>query len=112
MGFNIKNNYGPNIEVNEGGRLTLVQGKDGLWHTADAEEAEYEEIKEEPAPDTKVQPAKQQVAPVAQETFADRVKAIMRKAARKRETVCHGDLYHRARASGGDCPLVQYAMDL
>lgn len=83
MGFNIKNNYGPNIEVNEGGRLTLVQGKDGLWHTADAEEAEYEEIKEEPAPDTKVPPAKQQVAPVAQETFADRVKAIMRKAASK-----------------------------
>lgn len=83
MGFNIKNNYGPNIEVNEGGRLTLVQGKDGLWHTADAEEAEYEEIKEEPAPDTKVSPAKQQVAPVAQETFADRVKAIMRKAASK-----------------------------
>jgi hypothetical protein len=30
MGFNIKNNYGPNIEVKDGGRLTLVQGKDGL----------------------------------------------------------------------------------
>ena len=94
MGFNIKNNYGPNIEVNEGGRLTLVQGKDGLWHTADAEEAEYEEIKEEPAPDTKVQPAKQQVAPVAQETFSDRVKAIMRKAASKNgqliETTANG----------------------
>ena len=83
MGFNIKNNYGPNIEVKDGGRLTLVQGKDGLWHTADAEEAEYEEIKEEPAPETQVQPAKQQVAPVAQETFAERVKAIMRKAASK-----------------------------
>ena len=50
MGFNIKNNYGPNIEVNEGGKLTLVQGKDGMWHTADFEEAEYEEIKEEEAP--------------------------------------------------------------
>lgn len=47
MGFNIKNNYGPNIEVNDGGKLTLVQGKDGMWHTADAEEAEYEEVKED-----------------------------------------------------------------
>ena len=47
MGFNIKNNYGPNIEVNAGGKVTLVQGKDGLWHTADAEEAEYEEVTDE-----------------------------------------------------------------
>ena len=46
MGFNIKNNYGPNIEVKEGGKLTLVQGKDGMWHTADVDEAEYEEIKD------------------------------------------------------------------
>ena len=53
MGFNIKNNYGPNIEVKEGGKLTLVQGKDGMWHTADVDEAEYEEIKdgEEVEPD-------------------------------------------------------------
>lgn len=83
MGFNIKNNYGPNIEVKDGGRLTLVQGKDGLWHSADAEEVEYEEIKEEPAPDTKVQPTKPTAPPVVQENFADRVKAIMRKAASK-----------------------------
>ena len=47
MGFNIKNNYGPNIEVKDGGRLTLVQGKDGLWHTADVVEADYEEVVEE-----------------------------------------------------------------
>lgn len=47
MGFNIKNNYGPNIEVNAGGKVTLVQDKKGMWHTADAEEAEYEEIKED-----------------------------------------------------------------
>ena len=40
MGFNIKNNYGPNIEVKDGGRLTLVQGKDGLWNTTDIEDAE------------------------------------------------------------------------
>lgn len=40
MGFNIKNNYGPNIEVNDGGKLTLVQGKDGRWNTMDAEDAE------------------------------------------------------------------------
>ena len=48
MGFNIKNNYGPNIEVNEGGVVNLHQGKDGLWHTVDAEEAEIvEEIKDD-----------------------------------------------------------------
>ena len=49
MGFNIKNNYGPNIEVNDGGKVTLVQGKNGLWHTADAEEADYEEVADEMA---------------------------------------------------------------
>ena len=43
MGFNIKNNYGPNIEVNDGGKVTLVQGKNGLWYTVDAEEAEVVE---------------------------------------------------------------------
>jgi hypothetical protein len=48
MGFNIKNNYGPNIEVNAGGKVTLVQDKSGLWHTVDAEEAEVvEEILDE-----------------------------------------------------------------
>ena len=47
MGFNIKNNYGPNIEVNAGGKVTLVQDKSGWWHTADAEEAEYEEVADE-----------------------------------------------------------------
>ena len=54
MGFNIKNNYGPNIEVNDGGKVTLVQGRNGLWHTESAEEAEYEELTEaetqQPAP--------------------------------------------------------------
>lgn len=43
MGFNIKNNFGPNIEVNDGGRVTLVQGRNGLWHTTDAEDAEIVE---------------------------------------------------------------------
>ena len=48
MGFNIKNNYGPNIEVNAGGKVTLVQDKSGLWHTVDAEEAEVvEEVLDE-----------------------------------------------------------------
>lgn len=47
MGFNIKNNYGPNIEVNAGGKVILVQDKNGMWHTVDAEEADYEEIVEE-----------------------------------------------------------------
>ena len=57
MGFNIKNNYGPNIEVNAGGKVTLVQGQNGLWHTEDAEDAEVlEEIVDEgtPAPDGKL----------------------------------------------------------
>jgi hypothetical protein len=51
MGFNIKNNYGPNIEVNAGGKVTLTQNRSGLWHTVDAEEAEVVEeiLDEEPA---------------------------------------------------------------
>ena len=44
MGFNIKNNYGPNIEVNAGGKVTLTQDRSGLWHTVDAEDAEYDEV--------------------------------------------------------------------
>ena len=48
MGFNIENNYGPNIEVNAGGKVTLVQDRSGLWHTVDAGEAEVvEEIVDE-----------------------------------------------------------------
>ena len=48
MGFNIKNNYGPNIEVNDGGKVVVVQGKDGLWHTAEVDEAEImEEVVDE-----------------------------------------------------------------
>ncbi len=43
MGFNIKNNYGPNIEVNDGGKVTLVQDKNGLWYTVEAEVAEVVE---------------------------------------------------------------------
>ena len=61
MGFNIKNNYGPNIEVKDGGKLTLVQGKDGLWNSADAEVAEFEEVKE----DEESQPVLEDVKEVA-----------------------------------------------
>ena len=43
MGFNIKNNYGPNIEVKEGGVVNLHQSMNGKWHTAEGEEAYYEE---------------------------------------------------------------------
>ena len=75
MGFNIKNNYGPNIEVNDGGRLTLVLGKDGLWHTVEAEDHE--------TPAAIKPAAKPKAQPQTAETFADRVKAIMRKAAEK-----------------------------
>jgi len=83
MGFNIKNNYGPNIEVNAGGKVTLVQNKNGLWHTEDAEEAE---VLEEIVDDTVLAPEGKAVTsapPVEQETFADRVKAIMCEAATK-----------------------------
>ena len=81
MGFNIKNNYGPNIEVNDGGVVNLQQSKDGLWHTVEAEEADYEEVIEASAPAAKKQSVKPQ--PEKQETFADRAKAIIRKAATK-----------------------------
>jgi len=83
MGFNIKNNYGPNIEVNEGGVVNLLQSKDGLWHTVEAEEAEFEEVTEASAPAAKKQPTKPKPQPAKQETFADRAKAIIRKAATK-----------------------------
>ena len=46
MGFNIKNNYGPNIEVNDGGKVTLYQDRNGMWHSVEAEDADYEEIEE------------------------------------------------------------------
>ena len=74
MGFNIKNNYGPNIEVNDGGKVTLVQGKDGLWHTADVEEAEYEEVivSEEPPMSSPFTPA------VIDTTKAEAVIALLR----------------------------------
>lgn len=39
MGFNIKNNYGPNIDNHDGGVVNLRMGRDGRW-TVDAEEAE------------------------------------------------------------------------
>ena len=37
MGFIIKNNFGPNIEVNEGGVVHFQQSKDGVWQTVEAE---------------------------------------------------------------------------
>ena len=49
----------------------------------DAEDAEYEEVKEKKASTSKEPIADVQPSPVAQETFADRVKAIVRKAATK-----------------------------
>ena len=51
MGINIKNNYGPNIDVHDGGVVNLHQRTDGTWCTDndhDVEDAEVvEEIKEE-----------------------------------------------------------------
>lgn len=40
MGFTINTNYGPNIEVNEGGVVNLRQDRHGLWATVEAEEAQ------------------------------------------------------------------------
>ena len=42
MGFNIKNNYGPNIDNHDGGIVNLSMGRDGRW-AVDAEEAEIVE---------------------------------------------------------------------
>lgn len=45
MGFNIKNNYGPNIDNHDGGVINLSMGRDGRW-AVDAEDAEIvEEVK-------------------------------------------------------------------
>lgn len=46
MAINIKNNYGPNIEVKDGGTLNLYQGRDGMWRRADADDAEQVEVLE------------------------------------------------------------------
>lgn len=86
MGFNIKNNYGPLIDNHDGGVVNLRQHKDGTWSTDTDHDVEEAEIVEEifdaaaPAPEGKT---KKVTPPVVQETFADRVKAIMRKAATK-----------------------------
>ena len=42
MGFIIRNNYGPNIEVNEGGVVHFQQTKDGLWQAVDTEVVDAE----------------------------------------------------------------------
>ncbi len=47
MGFNIKNNYGPNIDVHDGGVLHLHQNKDGKWSDDSDKEVEDAEIIEE-----------------------------------------------------------------
>ena len=86
MGFNIKNNYGPLIDNHDGGVVNLRQHKDGTWSTDNNHDAEDAEVVEEivddaaPALEGKTVTA---TPPVVQETFADRVKAIMRKAATK-----------------------------
>lgn len=49
----------------------------------DAEEVAFEEVKSEATPVAKERAAKPKAAPAVQETFADRVKAIMHKAASK-----------------------------
>lgn len=47
MGFIIKNNFGPNIEVNDGGKVTLVQGNNGLWQTEEDVEVQEAELVED-----------------------------------------------------------------
>ena len=56
MGFNIKNNYGPNIDNHDGGVIRLQMGRNGRW-AVDAEEAEIvEEVKEDEKNDDNVLP--------------------------------------------------------
>ena len=98
MGFNIKNNYGPNIDVHDGGVVNLHQNKDGKWDTGDEQDVEeavvVEELsdgadtrsseqqpKQQPEQQPEQQPGTRCAAPAA--SFAERVKAIMRKAATK-----------------------------
>jgi hypothetical protein len=57
MGFNIKNNYGPNIDVHDGGVLNMRQHRDGTWsidNDHDLEEAEVVEeiVDDNPAKDS------------------------------------------------------------
>ncbi len=87
MGFNIKNNYGPLIDNHDGGVVNLRQHRDGTWSTDSIHDAEEAEVVEEIVDDCAAAPegsaAQTTAAPVVQETFAERVKAIMRKAATK-----------------------------
>ena len=82
MGFNIKNNYGPNIDVHDGGVVNLRQRKDGTWSTDNGQDVEYAEVVEEvkednPSPNDAGQQI-EEINPV--EAFVDRVKDIMMKA--------------------------------
>lgn len=88
MGFNIKNNYGPNIDVHDGGVVNLHQNKDGKWDTGDEQDVEEAVVVEElsDGADTRSseeQPKVLKAAAAPAESFAERVKAIMRKAATK-----------------------------
>ena len=88
MGFNIKNNYGPNIDVHDGGVVNLHQNKDGKWGTDDCQDVEEAVVVEElsDGADTHVpkkQPKIQNQTSAPAESFVERVKAIMRKAATK-----------------------------
>lgn len=88
MGFNIKNNYGPNIDVHDGGVVNLHQNKDGKWGTDDCQDVEEAVVVEElsDGADTRSsekQPKVLKAAAAPAESFAERVKAIMRKAATK-----------------------------
>jgi len=47
MGFNIKNNYGPNIDVHDGGVVNLRQHRDGTWSTDNDHDVEEAEVVEE-----------------------------------------------------------------
>ena len=88
MGFNIKNNYGPNIDVHDGGVVNLHQNKDGKWGTDDCQDVEEAVVVEElsDGADTHVpkkQPKIQNQTSAPAESCVERVKAIIRKAATK-----------------------------
>ena len=90
MGFNINNNYGPNLDVHDGGVVHLHQDKDGRWHTEEKEIQDAEMVECEQGE------AGKEESPV--DCFVQRVKGIMLKA----ETENGKEKPLTARGNGGN----------
>ena len=82
MAVNIHNNYGSVIDNHDGGKISLYQDRSGRWHV-EREVTENEVIQDAEVindENESEQPTNKPSQPKG-ETFADRVKAIIRKAA-------------------------------